>query len=269
MMREIEKEASKREHAYPRQRAALDSKLLRLADDEFILGHRNSEWTGHGPILEEDIAFANLAIDELGHGILWYRIVAGLRGRIPETYPDKLVYERTAGEFRTSTSSRCRTPTGRSACCASSSSTPTNRSMSPHCRPATTSPIAEAATKIKQEEVYHLHHTRAWVQRLGLGTDESRRRMQSALDQLWTPFQQLFAPGPDESLLVDAGITPDLRPVHGKWSDMVVPFLESCALVVPIAGIVPDVRGPANLERMTALIGELQEVSRIAPGAVW
>ena len=56
-------------------------------------------------------------------------------------------------------------------------------------------PIAEAATKIKQEEVYHLYHTRAWVQRLGLGTDESRRRMQTALDQLWSPFQQLFAPG--------------------------------------------------------------------------
>jgi ring-1,2-phenylacetyl-CoA epoxidase subunit PaaC len=130
-------------------------------------------------------------------------------------------------------------------------------------------PIAEAATKIKQEEVYHLYHTRAWVQRMGLGTDESRRRMQTALDQLWSPFQQLFAPGPDESLLVATGITPDLRRVHGKWSDLVVPLLESCALVVPSAAIVPDVRGPADPERMTALIGELQEVSRIAPGAVW
>jgi ring-1,2-phenylacetyl-CoA epoxidase subunit PaaC len=253
----------------PRQRAALDSKLLRLADDEFILGHRNSEWTGHGPILEEDIAFANLALDELGHGILWYRIVAGLRGEDAETYPDKLVYERTAGEFH-------------NVDVVALPHTDWAFSMlrqflfdayeSIHVPALLTSnyrPIAEAATKIKQEEVYHLYHTRAWVQRLGLGTDESRRRMQTALAQLWSPFQQLFAPGADESLLVDAGITPDLRSVHGKWRDLVVPFLESCALVVPDAGIVPDVRRPANLERMTALIGELQEVSRIAPGGVW
>ena len=205
---------------------ALDSKLLRLADDEFILGHRNSEWTGHGPVLEEDIAFANLALDELGHGILWYRIVAGLRGEDPETYPDKLVYERTAGEFqnvdvvalphtdwafsmlRQFLSRRLRVdPRPRTV----------DQQLPPHRR---------GRDQDQAGRGHHLYHTRAWVQRLGLGTDESRRRMQSALDQLWTPFQQLFAPGPDESLLVDAGITPDLRPVHGKWSDMVVPFLD-------------------------------------------
>jgi len=253
----------------PRQRAALDSKLLRLADDEFILGHRNSEWTGHGPILEEDIAFANLSLDELGHGILWYRIVAHLRGEDPETFPDKLVYERTAGEFQNVDVVALPHTDWAFSMLRQFLFDAYESIHVPTLLASNYRPIAEAATKIKQEEVYHLYHTRAWAQRLGLGTDESRRRMQTALDQLWAPFQQLFAPGPDESQLVDAGLTPDLRPVHGKWSEMVMPFLESCALVVPDAGIVPDVRGPANLERMTALIGELQEVSRIAHGAVW
>jgi ring-1,2-phenylacetyl-CoA epoxidase subunit PaaC len=253
----------------PRHRAALDSKLLGLADDEFILGHRNSEWTGHGPILEEDIAFANLALDELGHGILWYRIVAHLRGEDPETYPDKLVYERAAGEFQNVDVVALPHADWAFSMLRQFLFDAYESVHVPTLLASNYRPIAEAATKIKQEEVYHLYHTRAWVQRLGLGTDESRRRLQTALAQLWAPFQQLFAPGADESLLVDAGITPDLRPVHGKWCDAVVPFLESSGLVVPDAGIVPDVRRPANLERMTALIGELQEVSRIAPGAVW
>ncbi len=201
----------------PRQRAALESKLLRLADDEFILGHRNSEWTGHGPILEEDIAFANLSLDELGHGILWYRIVAHLRGEDPETYPDKLVYERTAGEFHNGDVVALPHTDWAFSMLRQYLFDAYESIHVPALAASSYRPIAEAAAKIKQEEVYHLYHTRAWVQRMGLGTDESRRRMQTALDQLWSPFQQLFAPGADESLLVDAGITPDLRPVHAEW----------------------------------------------------
>jgi ring-1,2-phenylacetyl-CoA epoxidase subunit PaaC len=251
------------------QRAALDSKLLRLGDDEFILGHRNSEWTGHGPILEEDIAFANLALDELGHGILWYRTLASLRDEDPETYPDKLAYQRTAREFQ-------------NADVVALPHTDWAFSMLrqflfdvyesihvPALGVSLYQPVAEVAAKIKQEEVYHLYHTKAWVQRLGLGTDESHRRMQIALDQLWTPFHQLFAKGPDESLLIDARIVPDLRVVHVEWSDAVVPFLESCSLVVPSNAVVPVMRQSAIPERMEALIAELQQVSRMAPGAVW
>jgi ring-1,2-phenylacetyl-CoA epoxidase subunit PaaC len=253
----------------PNLRAALDSKLLRLGDDEFILGHRNSEWTSHGPILEEDIAFANLALDELGHGILWYRIVALLRDEDPESYPDQLVYQRKATEFQ-------------NVDVVALPHTDWAFSMlrqflfdayeSIHVPALMTScyePITEAAAKIKQEEFYHLYHTKAWVQRLGLGTDESRRRMQTALDQLWTPFQQLFASGADESLLVDAGMTPDLRPVHAEWQRMVLPFLESCALIVPEHGVVPGVRQSAGPEHMGPLIADLQQVAKIAPGAVW
>jgi len=253
---------------HPRLRAALDSKLLRLADDEFILGHRNSELTGHGPILEEDIAFANLALDELGHGILWYRIVAQLRGKDLETYPDKLVYQRAAAEFHNADVVALPHTDWAFSMLRQFLFDAYESIHVPAFSTSTFPPIAEAAAKIKQEEVYHLYHTRTWVKRLGLGTDESQRRMQTALDQLWLPVQQLFAPGPDEALLVEAGITPDLRTIHGKWSETVVPFLESCSLVVPKSAVL-DVRQPADRARMTALIDELQEVSRFAPGAVW
>jgi ring-1,2-phenylacetyl-CoA epoxidase subunit PaaC len=252
-----------------RQRAALDSKLLRLGDDEFILGHRNSEWTGHGPILEEDIAFANLALDELGHGILWYRTLASLRDEDPDTYPDKLVYQRTAREFQNADVVALPHTDWAFSMLRQFLFDAYESIHVPALAASRYQPIAEVAAKIKQEEIYHLYHTKAWVQRLGLGTNESHRRMQTALDQLWVPFHQLFAMGPDESPLVDAGITPDLRRIHANWSGTVVPFIESCSLVVPDNVVVPVMRQSANPERMEVLIAELQQVSKMAPGAVW
>src|SRR5215813_10194846 len=84
----------------PDLKAALGDYLIGLADDALILGHRNSEWCGHAPILEEDIAFANLALDEIGHAKVWYEICADLTGRDKETYPDELVYHRPAEAYR-------------------------------------------------------------------------------------------------------------------------------------------------------------------------
>jgi ring-1,2-phenylacetyl-CoA epoxidase subunit PaaC len=249
--------------------AALDAKILGLADDEFILGHRNSEWTGHAPILEEDIAFANLALDELGHGILWYRIVAALRGKDPETYPDKLVYERVARDFKNVDVVALPHTDWAFSMLRQYLFDAYESIHVPALAASRYQPIAEAASKIKQEEIYHLYHTKAWIQRLGLGTDESHRRMQGALEQLWGPFQQLFASRPEESLLVDAGITPNLTPMHAEWTNLVVPYLESSSLVVPSADDVPKARAAADLQRMEALIGDLQQVSKIAPSAVW
>src|SRR5512145_2214626 len=80
--------------------AAMRELLITLADDELILGHRASEWCGHAPILEEDIAFANLALDEIGHANLWYTLAAEIRGEDPAAYPDRLVYSRTSADYR-------------------------------------------------------------------------------------------------------------------------------------------------------------------------
>ena len=79
---------------------ALVNKLLAMADDEIILAHRNSEWTGHAPILEEDIAFSNIAQDEIGHAVIWYTRLSELAGEAPESYPDQLVFFRDAPDYR-------------------------------------------------------------------------------------------------------------------------------------------------------------------------
>lgn len=148
------------------ERAALDAKVLRLADDEFILGHRNSEWAGHGPILEEDIAFANLAIDELGHGILWYRIVSSLREEDPETFPDKLVYLRNAREFRNAEVVALPHKDWAFSMLRQFLFDTYESVHLPLLAASPFEPIAEAASKIKQEEIYHLHHTKTWTLRL-------------------------------------------------------------------------------------------------------
>jgi ring-1,2-phenylacetyl-CoA epoxidase subunit PaaC len=162
----------------------LEEYLLSIADDELILAHRNSEWCGHAPIIEEDIAFANIALDEMGHAMTWYKMIADLKGEDSNTYPDHLVFWRHRSDFRNI--QMVELPKGDWAFSilrqylfdlmenirlkASSMSSYT--------------PLSVAAHKIHQEEKYHLRHTSLWVKRLALGTEESHKRMQDALEEL-------------------------------------------------------------------------------------
>src|SRR5262249_24761260 len=150
----------------PPLRDVLADYLLALADDELILGHRDSEWCGHAPILEEDIAFANLALDEIGHARVWYGLLGDLLSKDPETYPDELVYRRDASEFR----------------CAQFVELPKGDWAFSMLRQylfdsieamrlealteSSYQPLADAAAKMRPEEMYHLRHTSAWVRRL-------------------------------------------------------------------------------------------------------
>jgi ring-1,2-phenylacetyl-CoA epoxidase subunit PaaC len=243
-------------------------KVLTIADDELILGHRVSEWCGHAPILEEDIAFANIALDELGHAILWYQLHSALVGENPETYPDQLVYFREPFEFR----------------CAQFVALPKgdwafsmlrqylfdvleNVWLS-HYSQSNYQPLAETAAKIRREEIYHLRHTSAWVKRLGLGTEESNRRMQNALDELWPYTGQLFDPTPGEETLVDAGWVVDAKTVYSDWQAQVIPFLEAAKLAIP-----PSKMRTLNRElpsqHLVNILAELQQVARLDPQAQW
>ncbi len=246
----------------------LANKLLTLADDELILAHRNSEWCGHAPILEEDIAFANLALDELGHAILWYQLHAALVGEDPETYPDQLVYFREPFEYRCT--HFVALPKGDWAFTilrqylwdALEELRLEALSRSTH------QPLAETAAKIRREEIYHLRHSSAWVKRLGLGTDESNRRMQAALDQLWPYTAQLFDRVPGEAELIRDRVLPDPDRLRADWQAAVVPFLEAANLTLPDAK-------PRTLSRelpsqhLVDILADLQQVARLDPQAEW
>src|SRR3990172_2106778 len=215
------------------QTKALAKYLVALADDELILCHRDSEWTGHAPILEEDIAFANLALDEIGHARLWYELAADLVGVDKERFPDQQVYFRPAADFR----------------CLQLVELPKGDWAFSMVRQylfdafeqhrlaglveSAYQPLADVAARIRTEELYHLRHTRAWVPRLGRGTEESHARMQAALDELWPYAQALGTPLPDELVLLEANLAPGSSSLFDSWGAEVTAFLKEAGLEVP------------------------------------
>ena len=250
----------------PAIKRLLAERLLAMADDELILAHRNSEWTGHAPILEEDIAFANIAQDELGHAMLWYGLLADLS----RDEADRLVFFREAAGFRNV--QMVELPRGDWAFSmlrqylfdVYETELLNELSSSSH------RPLAEAAAKVRPEEMYHRRHSSNWVQRLGLGTEESNRRLQRALEALWPMTAQLFKAPDGEGQLVSAGLMPDMSQLGTRWAASVRPFLAAAELSIP-AGDDPD-QAPSRTSHsshLAPLLAEMQEVARLDEGAQW
>lgn len=243
---------------------ALAARLLAQADDELILAHRDAEWTGHAPILEEDIGLANIAQDELGHAALWYGLHQQLTGRDP----DQLVFHREAAGWRNV--QLVELPKGDWAF------TMLRQYLFDSYELVWLAPLAEsrhagiaqAAAKIRKEELYHYRHSCAWVRRLGLGTEESQRRMQNALNEMWPYTPQLFATLEDEIALVNAGYVPPLAAVREAWIAEVLPRLEAAGLTIPLAATVP-LRRDEHTPHLAELLREMQKVARADPEAEW
>lgn len=248
------------------QTAVLIRKLTALADDEIILAHRGGEWTGHAPILEEDIALANIAQDELGHAGLYL----GLRAELDGTDPDRLAMFREAGEY---TNTRfAELPKGDWAFTMLRQFLydayealwleAAQRSLY--------APLADVARKAVREEKFHLQHTALWVERLALGTEESRRRTQDALNELWPYAAQLFQPVEGEAELVASGILPEMEQVQDRWETLITSHLrEKCGLVLPLNRSSGEGRA-VHTEHLAPLLAEMQRVARAHPNAeVW
>ncbi len=240
--------------------------LLALADDELILGHRDSEWCGHAPILEEDIAFANLALDEIGHANLWYSMLANLEGALPQCYADQLVFWREAQDFRNAR--MLELPNGdwafsilRHYLFDSAEIERLNILVE-----SSHAPLAETAVKIRTEELYHLRHTSAWVRRLGLGTAVSHQRLQAALDQLWPFTSQLFElPGKPGSLS-ELGL--QVHRARLSWENQVIPFFSDCQLQLPDNSL-QTLDRQQHSHHLAVLLREMQSVARLDPEAGW
>ena len=246
-------------------RTALENKLLALADDELILAHRDSEWTGHAPILEEDIAFANIAQDEMGHARSWLEVRQALTGETP----DELAFFREADDFRNVP--LVALPRGdwafsmlRQYLFDSYELVSLAELVNSEYRP-----VAEVAQKLRPEELYHYRHSSSWVKRLGLGTVESLGRMQAALTTLWPYALQLFEPLPDEALLVAARFGPSPAGLKIAWLELVVPFLQYAGLQLPTVVTPPAGSRPAHTPHLTELLAEMQQVARLDPSAIW
>lgn len=253
----------------PDLQRALQAWLLGAADDELVLGHRNSEWCGHAPILEEDIAFANIALDEIGHARLWYAALARLSGEDPETYPDRLVYGRSASEFRNLQLVELRNGDWAFTMLRQYLFDSYEMHLWPGLAAGAFSPVAEVAAKIATEERYHHHHTRLWIRRLGLGTDESNRRLQRALDALWPYQTQLFSAEPDQVLLVEARILPGILELSQRWRQDVETWLTEAGLRLPDEPGLTVPRRSDHTPHLAEIVADLQEVVGSDPSAEW
>jgi len=250
-------------------REALANYLTAIGDDELILAHRDSEWAGHAPILEEDIGFANLALDELGHASIWYRLAAELLDEDPDRHPDALVFTRPASEFRNV--QMVELPNGDWAFSmlrqylfdASEQVRLSALAASKHPE------LAQAAVKIRTEELYHIRHTSAWVRRLGLGTQQSNRKMQTALDLLYPRALQLFTEETGEAELASAGLVPRPDRLLASWASQVSEELIASELRLPDGNLSTPAGRTAHTSHLEPLVAELQQVARLETGVAW
>ncbi|MPY67269.1 phenylacetate-CoA oxygenase subunit PaaC [Deinococcus sp. SDU3-2] len=248
-------------------RAALIEKLTALADDEIVLAHRDGEWTGHAPILEEDIALANIAQDELGHAGLYLELRRALDG----SDADRLAFFRDASEYRCTRFVELPKGDWAFTMLRQFLFDTYEALWLEAARSSTYAPLAEVAAKALREEKFHLQHTALWVERLALGTEESRRRTQTALDELWPYAAQLFQPVPGEAELVTARIVPDLEKLRGSWESFVLPHLTGkCGLTLPDVPADAGAGRDTHTEHLAPLLAEMQSVARAVPNAeVW
>ncbi len=243
---------------------ALTIRLTALADDELILGHRASEWTGHAPILEEDIALANISQDELGHAIGYYQ----LRQLLDGSDPDELAYFRNADAFLNIR--LLEQPNGDWAYTMLRQYLYDSYEalLLERLEQSNWQPLAELAAKIRREEIFHLRHSALWVERLGLGTTESHHRLQRALDAQWSYAQQLFVPLPGDADLVTHSIFPDLSELADSWRAHVRRDLENAGLTLPDDPPYSWDRTHHG-EHLTELLADMQLVARADPEASW
>ena len=250
---------------------ALFELLLRLGDDRLILGHRVSEWCGHGPILEEDIALANIALDLIGQATMFLNLAGNVEGLGRDE--DALAYFREAVDFR-----NCllvEQPNGDFAF------TIVRQFlfdvfavvMLDALSKSTHSDVAAIAAKSLKEAKYHVRHSGDWMLKLGDGTDVSHQRAQDALDALWRFTSELFVADDIDRELMASGVAPDLSAVYSQWDALVHDVIQRATLTVPAdaprrAGTRGGRQG-AHTEYLGHLLAELQIVARSHPGAKW
>ncbi len=248
--------------------APLFEYLLRLGDDRLILGHRLSEWCGHGPILEEDIALSNMALDLIGQSASILRLAGEAEGAGRDE--DALAYFREGVKFRNCL--MVEQPNG------DFGETMVRQflfdafsvlqwealSRSSH------EGVAAVAAKSLKEAKYHLRHSSEWIVRLGDGTAESHGRAQRALDALWRFTGELFARDLIDDAVVAMGVELDQAAIKSRWDAIVDDVLARATLVRPADG--PMQRGGRtgrHTEHLGHLLATMQIVARSHPGARW
>lgn len=242
--------------------------LLRLGDDRLVLGHRLSEWCGHGPILEEDIALANVALDLIGEATLLLKLAGQVEGK--DRNEDALAYLRDAIEYRNAL--LVELPKGDFAFTIVRQllfSVFALLQMEALQR-STNADLAGIAAKAVKESRYHVRHSAQWVITLGDGTDESHSRAQTALDDLWRYTGELFLADDVDREVATAGLGVDPSTLADAWRTQVEDVIRRATLEVPTSAYMQrGGREGRHTEHLGHMLAEMQIVARSHPGATW
>ena len=242
--------------------------LLRLADDRLVLGHRLSEWCGHAPILEEDIALANVALDLIGQASALLKLAGEVEGK--GRTDDALAYFRDAIEFRNA--QLVELPNGDFAVTIVRQFLFDAWDVLVLQRLTTSSndTLAGIAAKALKEAKYHLRHSAEWVRMLGDGTAESHARAQRALDDLWPYTHELFLSDAVDREAVSAGLGVDTEALRASWLETVERVLHEATLTRPKDGFAPrGGRTGRHTEHLGHMLADMQSLARAHPGASW
>ena len=241
---------------------------LRRADDALILGHRLSEWCGHAPMLEEDMALSNIALDLLGQARELYSYAVKVEGK--DNDEDKFAYLRDVRQYRNLL--LVEQPNGDFAHTLvrqffySAFADLYWRAM----MKSADATLAAIAAKSEKESAYHLRHCSEWIVRLGDGTEESHGRTQTGIDHLWAFTGEMFATDDSERGLIDDGVAIDPATLRQQWLKTVSAVVSEATLDLPkndwmqLGG-----RSGRHSEHLGHLLSELQSMQRSFPGATW
>jgi ring-1,2-phenylacetyl-CoA epoxidase subunit PaaC len=242
--------------------------LLRLGDDRLVLGHRMSEWCGHGPILEEDIAMSNIALDLIGHATSWLALAGTVEGK--GRNEDALAYFRDAVRYRNAL--MVELPNGDFGFTMMRQFLFDAHSvlLLDALSRATDERVAAIAAKCLKEGKYHLRHSSEWIVRLGDGTDESKARVQDSLDALWRYTGELFEHDAVDDAVAALGLTVDHDGLRSRWRTMVAEVVQRATLTLPEDGAMRrGGRVGKHTEHLGHMLSEMQIVARSHPGATW
>lgn len=242
--------------------------LYKMADDQLILGHRNSEWTGFGPLLEEDIAFSSMAQDKIGHSLAMYTILHELG----EQDPDTIAFTRNANQFHNCLLTEL--PNGEY-----------DFSLIRHflydtaealrfemLAQSSFEPLAQVAQKIRGELRYHTMHANTWVKQLGAATTESIGRLQKSLDYSLPYALGIFEESPFEQDLIREGVFAGEKELMSRWKKKVEDIISQTQLQLPAWESLTPVLGGRigkHSEHLQPLLDEMSEVFRTDPTAEW
>jgi len=264
--------------AAPEYRNALVSLLYQFADDELVLGHRDSEWLGLGPHIEEDIAFASIAQDEVGHAALAFRFLEELgEGKV-----DDLAFLRPAADRRNA--GLLEVPNGEGtyrveprfdwafALARHLAYDLFDRVRLELLTRSSYQPLAQVAVKMQREEHYHLLHHRTWLRKLSHAGSEARERLEQGLARVWPEVDGLFTLGPTATAIAAQGILPATgAALRAAWAEQMA--TELGAVDLPWPGDPPpaprDGRAGEHTPALGSLLDVMSEVYRTAPEARW